>query len=323
MQITSQTPRLGLGCWPLSGAFYAGKRPLHYADTTPAESLRALDAAYSSGIRIFDTAAVYGAGKGERLVGQALKGKPDAIVVTKIGTAMDEASEQMLEDETSADTVAPAIDRCLQRLQRDHIDVLLLHLNNLSVDMAGPIFDEMEEAVRAGKVGSFGWSTDYPDSIAVMAPRTGFTTVEHAMNVFFDVPSVHQAVENNGLWGLVRSPLAMGVLSGKTRVRQDDIRFNDNKWNNYFINGEVNPRYVDRINSVRDLLQSDGRSLVQGALSWVMARGDKTIPLPGGRTVTQVKENAKTLEFGPLAADVMSQIETLMDRSPEGPPRNR
>jgi aryl-alcohol dehydrogenase-like predicted oxidoreductase len=54
-----------------------------------------------------------------------------------------------------------------------------------------------------------------------------------------------------------------------------------------------------------------------------MARGEKTIPLPGGRTVAQVEENAKTLEFGPLSPNVMVEIETLMDRSPEGPPRNR
>lgn len=323
MQITSNTPRLGLGCWPLSGAFYSGDRPLHYADTDPTESLRALDAAYASGIRIFDTAAVYGAGKGERLVGQALQGKSDAIVVTKIGTAMDEASEQMLEDETTPEAVAPAIDRCLARLQRDHIDVVLLHLNDLSVDLAAPIFDAMEGAVKAGKVGSFGWSTDYPDSIAAQGPRGGFTTVEHAMNVFFDVPSVHKAVEKQGLWGLVRSPLAMGVLSGKVQVDQNDIRYNDNKWNNYFIDGQVNPIYVERIAAVRDLLQSDGRSLVQGALSWVMARGEKTIPLPGARTVAQVKENAKTLEFGPLSAATMTDIETLLHRSAEGPPRNR
>ena len=68
MQITDTTPQLGLGCWPLSGAFYAEDRPLGYANADPSESILALEAAYGAGIRLFDTAAVYGAGKGERLV---------------------------------------------------------------------------------------------------------------------------------------------------------------------------------------------------------------------------------------------------------------
>lgn len=323
MQITTDTPRLGLGCWPLSGPFYAEDRPLGYANADPAESLRALDAAYHSGIRLFDTAAVYGAGKGERLVGKALKGKSDVTIVTKIGMGFDEATERVGDNEDRPEQIIPAIERCLHRLQRDHIDVLLLHINALDSARAGGLFDEMEKARQAGKVGSYGWSTDFPDSITAMAPRDGFTTVEHAMNVIIDVPSVHNAIAAAGLWGLVRSPLAMGVLSGKANVSRDDIRAHDEGWNSYFVDGAANPEFVAKIAAIRDLLQTDGRSLVQGALGWVMARGPRSIPLPGARTVEQVEHNAKALEYGPLPADTMREIERIMDRPQEGPPRQR
>jgi len=115
----------------------------------------------------------------------------------------------------------------------------------------------------------------------------------------------------------------MGLLSGKTAVNRDDIRAHDEGWNNYYVDGAANPVYVDQIDALRDLLQTGGRSLVQGALCWVMAQGPRCIPLPGARTVAQVTENAKALEFGPLPADTIAEIERVMDRPPEGPPRSR
>ena len=323
MQITDTTPQLGLGCWPLSGAFYAEDRPLGYANADPSESIRALEAAYGAGIRLFDTAAVYGAGKGERLVGEALNGKTDVTIVTKIGLAFDEDTEMLLGEELAAGAVLPAIDRCLKRLGRDHVDVVLIHPNEAPVDQADAMFDEMERAVASGRIGSFGWSTDFPDNVRATADRDSFSTVEYAMNVFFDVPSIRRAVDHADCWGLVRSPLAMGLLSGKTAVSRDDIRAHDEGWNNYYVDGAANPIYTDQIAALRDLLQTGGRSLVQGALGWVMAKGPRCIPLPGARTVAQVTENAKALEFGPLPKDIMTQIEALMDRPPEGPPRSR
>lgn len=211
----------------------------------------------------------------------------------------------------------------MARLQRDHIDIVLLHINALEVGKAALLFDEMDRARQAGKIGSFGWSTDFPASITAMAPRAGFTTVEHAMNVFFDAPSGHTAIAEADLWGLVRSPLAMGILSGKAAVSADDIRAHDEGWNNYFVDGVANPDYISKLDTIRELLQSGGRSLVQGALGWVMARGPRSIPLPGARTVAQVEHNAKALEYGPLPAQIMSEIEQIMDRGPEGPPRER
>lgn len=323
MQISENTPKLGLGCWPLSGAFYADDRPLGYANADPAGSLAALDAAYAAGIRLFDTAAVYGAGKGERLVGQALKGKSDVTIVTKIGLAFDEDTERLLGEELEAAAVLPAIDRCLKRLDRDHVDVVLIHPNEAPLEQADAMFDQMECAVSSGRIGSFGWSTDFPDNVMATGHRDGFSTVEYAMNVFFNVPSIRRAVDHSDCWGLVRSPLAMGLLSGKTAVSRDDIRAHDEGWNNYYVEGAANPDYTNQIALLRDLLQTGGRSLVQGALCWVMAQGPRCIPLPGARTVAQVQENAKALEFGPLPQSILNEVEAIMQRPPEGPPRSR
>lgn len=320
MQISINTPGLGLGCWPLSGPFFQGTRALGYANADPAESLRALDAAYASGIRIFDTAAVYGAGKGERLVGQALAGKTDAVIISIIGLAFDETSEQLIGEDLDPAHVVHAIDASLGRLNRDHIDLLLLHPNSIPMNAAHDIFDAMARAKAAGKIGAFGWSTDFPENITVMAKRDGFDAVEHAMHVFLPAQSVRKAVAGRGLWSLVRSPLAMGLLSGKysadVQIAEGAIRRADEDYNDYFLDGRPNPKYIDQIAAVRDLLRVGGRSLVQGALCWIMANGSNVIALPGARTAAQVTENARALEFGALDTTTMAEIEAVLTRPP-------
>lgn len=318
---------IGMGCWPIGGPFYNGDTPLGFANVSDAESLRTIHAAIDAGIRLFDTAAVYGAGHAERLLGQALRKHPEALIVSKIGMGFNEKTKQIASDETSPKDVMPAIDRCLKRLQRDRIDVLLLHLNALPPAQANMVFDAMEKARQRGKIRSFGWSTDFPDSINATCGREGFIAVEHAMNVFFDAAEMQTAVENNALIALQRSPLAMGLLSGKyttqSNMQPNDIRAGNEKWRDYFRDGKPNADYLSRLNAIRELLQSDGRSLPQGALCWLLTKSDRNIPIPGARTVEQVVDNAGAVAKGKLAPSIMDAIEALLDRGPQEPVRPR
>lgn len=318
---------LGMGCWPIGGPFYDGEKPLGFANVEDSASIGTIHAALDGGIRLFDTAAVYGTGHSERLLGEALKNRPDALIITKIGIGFDETTKQVTGAETDSAEVMPAIDRCLRRLQRDHIDILLLHQNELPVPEAEPVFDAMEDARRAGKIRAFGWSTDFPESVAAMAGRAGFLGVEHCMNVFVDVPTMQASVEENDLIAFIRSPLAMGVLTGKydhqTIMPRNDIRATHDAWRDYFHDAKVKPGYLAKLSTIRDLLQTGGRTLAQGALCWLMAKSSRNIPLPGARTAVQMEDNAGALAHGALPNDVMTEIETLIEREPEGPPRAR
>lgn len=318
---------LGMGCWPIGGPFYDGKKPLGFANVEDGESIRTIHAALEGGIQLFDTAAVYGAGHAERLLGEALKNRPDALVITKIGIGFDEATKQIIGEEVEPGEVMPAIDRCLRRLRRDHIDILLLHLNELPVPQAEQLFDAMEGARRVGKVRVFGWSTDFPESARAMAGRDGFIGVEHAMNVFIDVPTMQTTVEKNDLVAFIRSPLAMGVLTGKyddqSIMPKEDIRSTHDSWRDYFHDARVKPGYLARLDAIRETLQTGGRTLAQGALCWLMAKSARNIPLPGARTAAQMEDNAGAVAHGKLPDDVMAEIETLIEREPEGPARAR
>lgn len=318
--LNNEIAPLGLGCWPIGGEMYSDDgTTLGYSNVHDSASIKALHAAVANGITLFDTAAAYGAGHSERLLGRALCKYPQVQIVTKIGIGIDESTRRLSFDEMTPEKVMPAIDDCLKRLGRETIDLLLLHQNSMPIDKAEPLFDQMEAARLSGKIQAYGWSTDFCDRAKAMAGRQGFVAVEHAMNVLVDAVKLQRVIEQHGMNALIRSPLAMGLLSGKysaeSSLPANDIRSTDQGWLQYFGNGQPNPLFMRRFEAVRELLQVDGRSTVQGALSWIWAKRAENIPIPGARTVSQVESLAKAIDKGPLADNTMAEIEALIDRT--------
>jgi aryl-alcohol dehydrogenase-like predicted oxidoreductase len=320
-------PALGLGCWAIGGPFYSGDTPLGWGEVDDAVSIAAIRRAVDLGIRFFDTAQGYGTGHSEIVLGQALRNQPKVRIGTKIGIAIDPATRQMRGDETDPAKIAQSVDDSLRRLQRERIDLVHLHLNSLPVAEAEDVFDTLDRLRDAGKIDAYGWSTDFPDRAAAFAARPGFVSVQHAMNVFFQASELVPVIESHGLLSINRSPLAMGLLSGKymqgSTMALDDIRGQTMDWMAYFKDGKVAPDYARQLATVRDLLCSDGRILVQGALAWLWARSPSTLPIPGFRTPAQVEELAGALTKGALPPDVMAEVERVIQRQPEGPPRER
>lgn len=312
---------LGMGCWPIGGKMFNGEKPLGYSRSDDSEAIRTIHAALDSGVQLFDTAAAYGAGHAERLLGRALKGRQDVLIISKIGLAVDEMTKQIGGPETDPATVLPAIDKCLERLQRDRVDVVLLHLNALPTHEALPIFDQMETARRSGKIRGYGWSTDFSKSASSLIDREGVIGIEHAMNVFFTAESIQKTVEKAKFTAFIRSPLAMGLLGGNydhtTVMPGDDIRSTGQQWLSYYRDGRPNPEFLEMLDQVRELLQTGGRTLAQGAISWLWAKSAQNIPLPGARTAAQIEGTAAALQYGPLPKSVMAELEDLIVRKVE------
>ena len=325
-----EVPRLGLGCWAIGGPFFAGDTPLGYGTVDDAESTAAIHCALDLGIRVFDTADVYGAGHSEEVLGVATTGRDDVMVATKLGNRFDPTTRQMtgsIDDGDLARETRSAVDASRRRLRRDRLDLVQLHLNDQSIERAGEVFDALDELRAAGTIGAYGWSTDFPDRAAAYAGRDGFVAVQHGMNLFFDAARMLPVVAANGLISINRSPLAMGLLTGKFTAGQalpkNDVRANTFEWMDYFKDGRVVPDFADRLARIRHLLTADGRTLAQGAIAWLWAKSPRTLPIPGFRSVAQVRENAGALEKGPLPEEAMAEIERLIDRRPEGAARSR
>ena len=319
-------PRLGMGCWAIGGPFFDGDTPLGWGEVDDAESIRALEASYDAGVRFFDTAAGYGSGHSERLVGQVFGDCSDVVISTKCGFTFDEERRQATGSVHDVEGILAGIDASRTRLQRDCLDLVFLHLNSLPIEDAKSVLEAFHEARARGWIETFGWSTDFPDRASAWAGEEGYLAVQHSLNVFFDAPSLISTIEGQGLWSVNRSPLAMGILSGKDYGSQDfskDVRANSFEWLDYFKDGKISDSFAQRRDAVRELLSSDGRTLAQGALAWIWALSPRTVPIPGARTEAQAMANAKALDFGPLSPAVMAEIEAVLDRPPEGPPRER
>ena len=131
------------------------------------------------------------------------------------------------------------------------------------------------------------------------------------MNVIQDAPQCLAVCDEFDLAAVIRGPLARGFLTGKY---DSNVKFpeNDNRSTQGFQNGV--PRLIEGLGKVRQILAGDGRTLAQGALAWLWARSERTIPIPGFRTVKQVEENVKALEIGALDPKQMQEIERLLGR---------
>ena len=317
-------PALGMGCWAIGGPWTAGGAPAGWGQVDDAESIRAIHAAVEAGIRFFDTAQTYGAGHSESVLGQALRDRPDVCIATKVGYAIDPAKRELTGADATPAAIIASLEASLRRLGRDKVDLVLLHLNALDIPTAETVFAALSTLRDAGKVGAFGWSTDFPDRAQAYAAMPGMVAIEHAMNVFFRADALIPVIEAHGLLSINRSPLAMGVLGGAPRVfATNDLRSRTVSWMDYYKDGAIAPDYATRLNAVRDLLQTDGRTLSQGAIAWLWARSAQTLPIPGFRTVQQVTDLAGALEKGALSAATMAEIEAVIMRAPEGPPRER
>jgi len=312
---------LGMGCWAIGGPFWAGRTPNGWGEVDDEESIRAIHKALEMGVTLFDTANVYGAGHSERVLARAFEGhRSEVVIATKFNAVFNETTRQVTGSDTTPEGIRAACEASLRRLNIDTIDLYQFHDNGFPADQAAPVRETLEELVSAGKIRTYGWSTDFPERAEVFAQGPHCSAVQLQLNVLDDNPAMLALCEKYNLAALNRGPLAMGLLTdkytGQVKVAADDVRGEKSPdWMKYFKDGLPNPEWAGKRDAIREILTSKGRSLAQGALAWNWARSEKTLPIPGFRTVAQVQENAGAMQFGPLTPAQMGEIETLLERA--------
>ncbi|MHB8059588.1 MAG: aldo/keto reductase [Gaiellaceae bacterium] len=309
---------MGLGCWAIGGAWSWGETPVGWGETDDEESIRAIRAAIDLGVSFFDTADVYGCGRSERVLGKAIAGHKDEIVVaTKFGNVFDEETRSWTGEDVSPAAIRAACQASLRRLGLDRIDLYQLHIWSLPQEKAEVVAETLEELVTEGLIRAYGWSTDDLDCARLFAPRPGCSSIQMDLNVFKDARELLAICDEHDLVSINRAPLAMGLLSGKfgpdSTLPENDVRGQlGPEWVQFFKDGRPVPRLLEKVDALREVLTSDGRSLVQGALAWIWARSERTVPIPGFKSVKQAEENARALEFGPLGSAQMSQVAEIV-----------
>jgi len=300
---------IGMGCWAIGS---------DWGTVDDTESVRALQRALDLGVTFFDTSNAYGGGRSEHLIGQALADRRgQAVIATKFGYIVNERTGRINRNEASPEAIRRTCEEALRRLNTDYIDLFQFHLGSYPIKEAGEVRETLEALVAEGKIRFYGWSTDDPKRARFFAEGLHCAAVQYELNLFNDNVPMLAVCDECNLASINRSPLAMGLLTGKYKADAqfpaNDVR-RASRWWDYFQRDKM-PALLQKLDAVRDILTSDGRTLAQGALGWLLARSERAIPIPGFKTVTQVEENVGTLRFGPLTAAQMQEIERLLARS--------
>ncbi|MER7444126.1 aldo/keto reductase [Micromonospora avicenniae] len=307
---------IGMGCWAIGGPLWGDDgQPFGWGEVDDDESVATIHAALDAGVTLFDTASNYGAGHSERVLGRALAGRRDRVVIaTKFGNRADEATRRWFGADPSPAYAVQSLEESLRRLGTDHVDLFQLHINDLPVPVALDLVDTLEDLVAQGKIRAYGWSTDHPDSAEAFAKAGArCTAIQHDQSVLRDNAPMLAVCDAYDLAALNRGPLAMGLLTGAQRtLGRDDVRGLTPEWLVWFTDGRPTPEWAARVEQIRAALTADGRTLAQGALGWLLARSPRTVPIPGARTVAQAEENFATLALGPLPADAFAEVELLL-----------
>jgi len=299
---------LGVGCMPMAGISKG-----MYGLANDEESIATVHRAIDLGVTFFDTAEVYGPHRNEELLGQAIKGKRDGLVIaTKFGCAFDENGFRGLD--SSPDNVRKACEGSLKRLGIDVIDLFYQHRVDPNVPIEETV-GAMSRLIEEGKVRYLGLSEAGLDTIGKAVATHPIAALQSEYSLWErDIEAeILPLCRELDIGFVPYSPLGRGFLTGQVTSRDDlpegDYRLNDPRYSeeNFAKNMEI-------VDVVRTIGETHGVSPAQIALAWLLHQGDDIVPIPGSK-------RRVTLEDSMAAADVAlseDDLATLDAAAPAG-----
>jgi aryl-alcohol dehydrogenase-like predicted oxidoreductase len=295
---------IGLGCMGMS-EFYDPKQ------MNDEESIRVIHHYLDAGGNFLDTADMYGSGRNEVLVGKAIQGRRDHVVLaTKFGNVRGPNGE-FLGQRGDREYVRQCCDASLQRLGVDVIDLYYQH----RVDPKVPIEDTvgaMAELVQAGKVRHLGLSEAAPATIrraAKVHPITALQT-EYSLWTRDVEEEILPTVRELGIGFVAYSPLGRGFLTGRFKTI-DDLQADDARRNAPRFQGENFQKNLDLVKKIEQLTHAKGSTPSQLALAWMLAQGNDIVPIPGTKRLMYLDENLGALQVG-LTSEELAEIDAVL-----------
>jgi aryl-alcohol dehydrogenase-like predicted oxidoreductase len=283
---TVDIPAIGLGCMSMSPV---------YGPTDDATSIATIHRALELGITFLDTADIYGAGGNEELVGRAIRGKRDQVVLaTKFGNVIKGswADGKGYDIDGTPAYVKRAAEASLRRLGVEAIDLYYQH----RVDPKTPIEETvgaMAELVQEGKVRYLGLSEAAPETIRRAHAVHPIAALQTEYSLWTRDPEDELLVltEELGITFVAYSPLGRGFLTGQIKSA-DDLAPDDWRRTNPRFQGDNFQKNLELVDELKAMAQEKGVTSAQLALAWLLTRGDHVVPIPGSRRIERLQENA-------------------------------
>jgi len=303
---------IGFGAWAIGSA---------WGNVNDDEAIAALHEALDSGVTFIDTADVYGDGHSEKLIARALKqrGGERPFVATKAGRRLPAQAVAGY----SAENLTAWIDRSLQNLEVDTLDLVQLHCPPTDLYYHPEVFERLDKLVEQGKIRNYGVSVERVEEALKAIEYPGVVSVQIIFNAFRQRPAERFFAEAKAkkVAIIARVPLASGLLSGKFK---HDTKFEESDHRLFNRNGEafdVGETFsgvpyevgLDAVERIRALVPGD-TTMAKFALRWILMFDAVTVAIPGARNPAQARSNAEAAALPPIPKDVMDQIVQIYDQ---------
>jgi len=292
---------IGTGTWAISG--------VRWGPTDDGESVRGIQRAVDLGVTLFDTVDVFGDGRSEELLGDALRGRRHGVrIITKGGINFYRRPH---EQDFTPSYLDRALGESLRRLRTDYIDVYMLHSPTADALAESDLYDFLERLQGQGRLLAYGASVATVED-ATRAIATGrFSCLEVPYNILDQdmatevLPQAQQA----GMAVVARAPLALGMLTGKltrdTQFHRQDVR---SGWDR-----DEYLRRLEKVERLRWLVHDDVRSLTEAALAFTLSHPAITAAVPGFRTTDQIEEHVRAADLFPLPQEDLDELADMYE----------
>jgi aryl-alcohol dehydrogenase-like predicted oxidoreductase len=305
-----QVSEIGFGAWAIGGT---------WGPVQDDESIAALHKALDMGVNLIDTADVYGDGRSERLIAEVRKQRSDSFyVITKAGRRLNPHTA----DGYNKENLTAFIERSLQNLEVETLDLVQLHCPPTEVYYRPEVFEALDDLVMAGKIQYYGVSVEKVEEALKAIEYPGVQSVQIIFNMFRHRPSelFFEQAQKRNVAVIPRVPLASGLLTGKmsrdSHFDEDDHR-NFNREGEAFDKGETfsGVDFESGLQAVEQLrpLVPENATMAQFALRWILMFDAVSTVIPGAKRPDQAEDNAAASDMPPLDEETMNAISGIYD----------